>query len=70
MSDHEEISLPQAALELGIGYLSARHLVLTRALDARQVYGRWVVDRASVERLKRERGVPAMGATKDALIVG
>ena len=49
------VTLIEAAFELGLPYQTAHNLVLTRVLDGARVGTRWVVTRASVERVRRER---------------
>jgi len=48
----EEIPLTEAAHLIGWDYQRLRSSVLRRECDGRQVYGRWVVDRESVLRLR------------------
>lgn len=54
---NEEISLPQAALRLGLPWHAAHKLLLRGKLGAaRQIVGRWVVPAAGVEAyLERKR---------------
>jgi len=49
----ETISLTEAAFALGITYNATLKLVLTHRLKGRQVRGRWTVDKADVERLRK-----------------
>lgn len=49
--DTETMALLDAALALKLGYLTARHWLLTGRLDGwRTERGRWVVTRESVQR--------------------
>ena len=50
------MSLSDAARLLHISYHSALRLILIGSLQAEREEGRWRVNRASVERLQRERG--------------
>jgi hypothetical protein len=55
MKEGREISLTDAAFELGLRYHRALNLVLCGDLRGRKVEGRWKVDAASVARVKTER---------------
>lgn len=50
------LTLPDAARELGVSWGVAYRLVLTRALDAQRVDGRYVVSTLSLRRFKAGRG--------------
>lgn len=56
----EELSLPEAALAIERTWHVTYALVLTGQLRARQVRGRWLVDRGSVDRFlaRRDRAAP------------
>jgi hypothetical protein len=50
-----KVTLPVAALSLGLSYERARRLLLNGTLTGEQVAGRlWLVDLESVERVKQE----------------
>jgi molybdenum-dependent DNA-binding transcriptional regulator ModE len=60
----DEMPLAEAAKALGISWHRAWRLLLVGALDGRRdrISGRWLVQRSSVERVKRangERPLPA-----------
>ena len=49
---NREMTLPEAALTLGLSWHRAYRLVLSRKLESRRVAGRYLVTRESVERLR------------------
>ena len=57
----DEISLVEAAQELGLSYSVAQRLVLQGALVGRKWNGRWYVSTASIAAYKKKRSaaVPA-----------
>lgn len=54
----ERIPLPVAARMLGVSRDVAMRLLTTRRIDGELVGGRWMIDRASVERERDARGEP------------
>lgn len=48
------LDVSQAAIELGVNASRVRALITSGALDAEKLGGRWLVDRYSVERRRRE----------------
>ena len=55
-NEETEVTLSDAAHQLGLSWAATWRLVLIGALDGRRdrVSGRWRVQRSSVERVKRE----------------
>jgi len=49
----ETVSLTEAAFTLGLTYNATLKLVLTHRLKGRQVRGKWLVDKADTERLRK-----------------
>jgi hypothetical protein len=62
MSATDDITLPQAAREIGISWASAWRLLLTGRLEGRLLHGRWIVTRSSLdsEKLRRLRTAAGM----------
>jgi hypothetical protein len=55
MESTSQVTLPVAALELGVSWGVAWRLALRGELEASKIGGRWMVTRRSVERLQRKR---------------
>jgi hypothetical protein len=51
-NDEDEVPLMLAAQELEISYKRARRLVLVGILAGRQLAGRWLVKRSSIEQVR------------------
>ncbi len=55
LSQKRVLDLPQAAARLGLSWHQAYSLVLRGKIRGERRAGRWMIDKASVERLLREQ---------------